>query len=154
MSDRLAPLARWCIICLSAIGLGISTYLTIGHLNDTAPACGSSGGCEAVTTSDYAVFLGVPVAMIGVFGYSLLLLGNLASVGLRESSETLAKGLVLVAVLGELFSIYLISAQVFLIGGFCFYCIGSATSMTLILALSISILLSSHQSTGSVSVRD
>ena len=135
MSDRSRAISRWCIVGLSVIGLGISTYLTISHINDSAPACGSLGGCEAVTTSEYAVFLGIPVAMIGLFGYSLLLLGNLAAVALQETSRIFATGLLVIAALGELFSIYLVSVQVFQIGGFCLYCTGSAAVMTLILML-------------------
>src|SRR2546427_4001758 len=31
--------------------------------------CGASGGCETVQTSQWAVFLGMPVAFYGVVGY-------------------------------------------------------------------------------------
>ncbi len=144
MSDRFEAASRWSIILLSVIGLGISTYLTITYLNDSAPACGSSGGCEAVTTSKYAVFLGMPVAMIGLFGYSLLLLGNLTAAALQETPRIFATGLLLIAVLGELFSIYLVSVQVFQIGGFCLYCFGSATVMTLILMLTYLVVRSEN----------
>ena len=55
---------------LSLAGLGLATYLSVIHLSGADLACGVSGGCGAVTTSEYSRFLGMPVALLGVGGYA------------------------------------------------------------------------------------
>ena len=74
--------ARWAVVALSLAGLAVATYLSVQHVSGGIPACGVSTGCDEVTTSDYAVLFGVPVAFIGVAGYGALLLGTLAYLGL------------------------------------------------------------------------
>lgn len=69
---------------LSLFGLGLATYLAVLYVSDHPPACGPCGGCEAVTTSEYARFLRVPVTVLGVGAYSLLLLGSLAVAGMDD----------------------------------------------------------------------
>ena len=60
---------------LAVVGLLISAYLTWVHYAGVAPVCvGGSGGCETVQASSYATLLGVPVAALGLVGYSGLLL--------------------------------------------------------------------------------
>jgi uncharacterized membrane protein len=88
------------------------------------PVCvGGSGGCETVQASSYATILGVPVAELGLVGYSGLLLSALLR---GEAGAYLG---LLVALVGTLFSAYLTYLEVFVIQAICEWCVASATVM-------------------------
>ena len=129
--------SRWAVVALSFAGLAVATYLSVEHVSGGIPACGVSGGCDDVTTSEYAVLLGVPVAYIGVAGYAALLLGTLAYLGLEDPPNVLAFVLLGLALLGEGFSAYFVYTQAFRINAFCQYCLASAAIMTSVLAFTI-----------------
>ena len=77
---------------LSLAGLGLATYLSVIHLSGADLACGVSGGCGAVTTSEYSRFLGMPVALLGVGGYAVLLLGMPCGAGAGAAAGDAALG--------------------------------------------------------------
>lgn len=63
------------ILCISLLGILLSGYLTYGHYTTTAEFCigGEKGGsvrCDVVNQSVYAEVFGVPVALLGFFGYT------------------------------------------------------------------------------------
>ena len=111
--------------------------MSVQHVTGGIPACGVATGCDEVTTSDYAVLFGVPVAFIGVAGYAALLLGTLAYLGLDSPPRHFSYALLGVTLLGEGFTLYLVYTQAFRIHAFCEYCLASAAIMTAILALTI-----------------
>ena len=109
---------------LSMAGLLISAYLTWIHYMGVAPICvGGSGGCETVQTSSYATILGVPVAVVGLMGYS----GLLFSASLRGAAGVYLG--FLVALVGTFFSAYLTYLEVFVIHAICEWCVASAAVM-------------------------
>ena len=106
---------------LAVVGLLISAYLTWVHYAGVAPLCvGGSGGCETVQSSSYATILGVPVAVVGLVGYSGLLL----SASLRDEVGIYLG--FLVALVGALFSAYLTYLELFVIHAICEWCVASA----------------------------
>ena len=132
-----AKISRWAVVALSLAGLAVATYLSVEHVSGGIPACGISSGCDEVTTSEYAVLFGVPVAFIGVAGYGALLLGTLAYLGLEDPPNFLTYALLGMALVGEAFTLYFVYTQAFRIHAYCQYCLASAAIMTVILALSI-----------------
>ena len=124
-------------VALSLTGLALATYLSVTYLSGADLACGVGGGCGAVTTSEYSRFLGIPVALLGVGGYAVLLLGSLAALGLPQPPAMLRWGLAGVACAGFAFSAYLTATQAFLIGSYCVYCLTSALLMTALMALTM-----------------
>ena len=122
---------------LSLVGLALATYLSVAHLSGAGVACGVSGGCGAVTTSEYSRFLGIPVALMGVAGYAALLMGSLAALGLPQPPAPLRRGLAGIACAGFAFSAYLTATQAFFIGSYCVYCLTSASLMTAIMLLTL-----------------
>src|SRR6266496_379558 len=83
--------------------------------------------CGIVNHSPYAVFYGVPVAVIGIAGY--LLLGALA---LRR----FYRSMLVLAVPALAFSFYLASIEQYKLGVWCLYCaisLGTISLMTLLL---------------------
>jgi uncharacterized membrane protein len=115
---------RFVLGALAVVGILISGYLTWVHYAGVAPVCvGGSGGCESVQTSSYATIFGVPVAAIGLVGYSGLLLS-----ALLRGEAGVYLGL-LVALVGTLFSAYLTYLEVFVIHAICEWCVASAALM-------------------------
>jgi uncharacterized membrane protein len=109
---------------LAIVGLLISAYLSWVHYMGVVPAClGGSGGCESVQSSSYATIFGVPVAVIGLVGYSALLF----SASLR-GEVGIYLGF-LVALVGVLFSAYLTYLELFVIHAICEWCVASAALM-------------------------
>ena len=115
---------RVCLGTLAVVGLLISAYLTWVHYAGVAPVCvGGSGGCETVQTSSYATIFRVPVAVIGLVGYTGLLL----SASLRGEVGVYLG--FLVALVGTLFSAYLTYLELFVIHAVCEWCVASASLM-------------------------
>ena len=82
MARTLQPVPRWAVWTswvLSIIGLGLATYLTIGHFESkTFLACPDTGivNCAKVTTSAQSYFLGVPVAILGLINFVIFTVIN------------------------------------------------------------------------------
>ena len=106
---------------LAVVGIAVSAYLTYNHLAGTAPVCvGGSGGCGAVQASRYSEVLGVPVAVIGVFGYAAMLLSALIR------TERAAVFGLFFALTGALYSAYLTYLELFVLRAICQWCVASA----------------------------
>ena len=81
--------------------------------------CPVGGGCETVQESEYAEIAGVPVAVLGLIGYMVLLALIVWDAPLaRLAAATLA-------LVGLLFSIYLLVVQAFVIEAFCIWCLAN-----------------------------
>ncbi len=109
---------RAAIAVLSLIGAGIASYLVYARYSGASLAC-STGGCDTVQHSRYAVTAGIPVAVLGLVGYAALLGSTL----LR--GPTAAAVGVAVAVIGVAFSAYLLYAQIVLIDAICQWCVAN-----------------------------
>jgi uncharacterized membrane protein len=130
---------RQAIALLALVGLFVALYLWLHALGfGGAIKCGASGGCETVQTSQWAIFLGLPVAFYGVVGYFTVLIVALAS--LRPAAMVQPRWnllLLLLATIGVLFTVYLTYVELFLIHAICRWCVGSAVIITLIWIVSL-----------------
>ncbi len=124
-------------IGLAILGVLVSIYMTIFKLTDNPGMCLGNGGCSIVNNSIYAQVYGIPVAVIGVFGYlsilGTLLLGSRSDF-FRANGTLILFGLVLI---GFLFTLYLIYVEVALIHALCPFCLTSQITMTALFILSI-----------------
>jgi uncharacterized membrane protein len=109
---------RGSIAGLALAGLAIAAYLTYTRYSGDRIAC-STGGCETVQNSKYAVLAGIPVAVLGLVGYTALL----ATTAFRGATAA-ALGLGF-AVVGFAFSAYLLVAQIVLIDAICQWCVAN-----------------------------
>jgi uncharacterized membrane protein len=124
---------RITMIVLTAIGLGVASYLTVIHYAGIKPLCGrNGGGCEIVQTSEYSKLAGVPVALIGLLGY-IAILGSL----LARESETTRFATVGFTVVGFGFSAYLTYRELFSIHHICEWCVSSAVIVTVLMCLAV-----------------
>jgi uncharacterized membrane protein len=119
---------RWlpvtCLI-LSILAMAVSVYLTYEHFassGGTGLVCPIGGkSCTTVTTSPQSKFLGVPVALLGLL-YSLgMAVLNLPALW-RSRSPALGWIRLAAAAAGMVFVLWLIYAELFIIGAICMWC--------------------------------
>lgn len=116
----LGPLATvWCVL-----GVAVSSYLTVEHFTaGSTLACpeGEVINCIKVTTSGFATFLGVPVALLGLLFFAgMLVLCLPAVVGRPE--RWLATARLVGASVGMAMVLYLLWAELFAIHAICLWC--------------------------------
>jgi len=118
--------ARWRVassLVLSLFGLGVSIYLTIDHFAKIPLACSDTGlvNCQKVTTSAESHFLGIPVALLGLVFYVVMTAINVPPLWYRADRRIHLFRLALAAV-GVLFALYLVGAELLIIGNICLWC--------------------------------
>jgi uncharacterized membrane protein len=132
-AELAAPLNRMIMAVLALIGVVIAGYMFLYKLGAIpAVACGN-GACETVQASPWAIFIGVPVPLIGLIGYGVLLAVTLIGVQPAWADDRrIGATLVLLSTVAFALSIYLSGVEAFLIGAWCRWCIGSAVVATLL----------------------
>ncbi len=124
----------WVIFLLAAAGLVLSTISLVAHYR-TSPSqfCDISEtfNCDLVNRSIYSTVGPVPVAGIGVAGYALLMaLSRLAS------TRRIALIMLLGALAGWGFALYLTYIEAYLLVVWCILCLGSLAAISLITVFS------------------
>ena len=109
---------------LALAGLGVSIYLTIAHFTESSLAgCSESGlvNCTKVTTSPQSYVFGIPVAVLGLafFLFAAAIMSPWAWQASRREIHLLRMASLVV---GIGFVLYLIYAELFIIGSICLYC--------------------------------
>jgi uncharacterized membrane protein len=133
MDKRLSQLTFALII----LGLLVSIYMTIFKITSNENMCIGSKDCSIVNASRYSEINNIPVAVIGIGGYSALLAILLLE---RRPGFIKQNGTMLffaVALVGFFFTAYLIFVEIVLIKAYCPFCITSQVAMTLIFILSV-----------------
>jgi uncharacterized membrane protein len=120
------------LICLLGI-IDASLALREKYRTDTSPcSINEKWDCGVVNKSPYAVFHGVPVAIIGICGY--VILGGLA---LGRAWRVLFP----VAIVGLAFSLYLTNIEAHTLGVWCLYCVISQSIIALITLLALAMFV-------------
>jgi vitamin-K-epoxide reductase (warfarin-sensitive) len=112
------------IAVLAVAGIAISVVSLQRHYAKSATAfCdfGERFNCDVVNRSEYSSVMGIPVAGIGIVGYGVLL--TLATV-YRSRTETPLR-LLVAAVAGLGFALYLTYVEAFKLDTWCILCLGS-----------------------------
>jgi uncharacterized membrane protein len=99
-------------------GIAIAGYLSWAHYADASVVCPvGGGGCEAVQSSEYSEVAGVAVAVLGLAAYAAIL-------ALLAWDSPLARLLAAaLALVGAIFSGYLLIVQLFVIDAICAWCL-------------------------------
>jgi uncharacterized membrane protein len=137
--------ARWRVataVVLSLAGLGVSIYLTIDHFAKIPLVCSDTGviNCEKVTTSAQSHFLGIPVAVLGLAFYLAMTAINLPPLWYTADRRVHIVRLGM-SVVGVLFALYLVSAELLIIGNICLWCTSVHVITFLLFVLIISTVL-------------
>lgn len=126
MTDRSLRIAAG-VVALA--GVTVAGYLTWVHFDDAALVCVAGGGCETVQESEYAEIVGIPVAALGLGAYALILgLVVWDTIGARL-------GAAVIALVGLIFSLYLLALQLFVIDAVCAWCLANDIVIAPLLAL-------------------
>jgi uncharacterized membrane protein len=120
-------IARWVVPTSLGLALGgtaVAIYLTMAHY--TTPnvlACSASGtvNCEKVTTSAQSTFVGIPVAVLGL-GWFVAMVVLCLPTAWRSGSRIVHWTRLLLAIAGVGFALWLVYAELFLIGAICLWC--------------------------------
>ena len=127
MSDRTL---RFAVGALATAGFTVTAYLTYARYAGTTITC-SSGGCETVQESAYATVAGMPVAVLGLLGYTLLLATALSAGELARVAGAA------VALAAFAFSAYLLWVQLARIEAVCDWCVVSDAIVTALVPFTI-----------------
>lgn len=134
------------LLVLVVIGLLVSIYMTIYKFTGNDGMCIGSGDCKTVNASRYSEIYGVPVALVGVGGYAAIL----AMLLLEKRYDFLRKNASMIlfgfAMLGFMFTVYLIYVEAAILKAYCPFCLASQATMTLIFILSVIRLVREPQS--------
>ncbi len=119
------------ILVLSLVGMAVTAYLSWAASSGSGvPGCGIDSGCDAVLSSRWATLLGAPTAVWGLLAYATLA----ASAFIRRADWQWIVSWT-VAFFGLLYSVYLTTVSVTLLGATCPYCLTSLTIMAALLVV-------------------
>lgn len=126
------------LVALVALaGVFVALYLTLYKLGYIGTLACSVGSCEAVQTSKWATFLGVPVGAWGVAYYVGVLVVALAGLSPSMSERIgISHLLVVMTGVGLLFSLWLTYLELFVIHAICQWCVISALLATTLFVVS------------------
>lgn len=140
-------LIRIAIFVLGVCGFLVAKHIRNHKIKNTPLICPVKFDCHAVVHSDYSKFLGLPVETLGMIYYACIAVSyflfafipykipaGMWIFGIPLPVGIFLQGLSLVAFL---FSLYLISVQVFVLKKGCSWCIISALISFLIFILTI-----------------
>jgi uncharacterized membrane protein len=121
---------RWVLILLCVVGITAASLALREHYREDSSPCSINErwDCGIVNHSKFAVFLGVPVAVIGIVGY--LFLGTLAF-------KRAYRLMLLAALPGLAFSLYLAHIERDKLGVWCVYCVISLGVISLVTLLDL-----------------
>jgi uncharacterized membrane protein len=124
------------IAALSLVTGLVALYLHLYKLGIVGNLSCTSGGCERAMFSRWGWFFGVDVALIGVIGYTLLLVTSLVSLQPRWQAARWPVGLLLLlALIGFVFTLRLKYGEFIVLHTFCPWCAISAVAITIITLL-------------------
>ena len=129
---------RMITAALALIGFFVALYLWLWRLGLMGPMVCSTGGCETVQMSEYAVFFGLPVAFLGTVGFASLFVVSLA--GLQDAWYDKRGPTALLSVfsgIGVFFVGYLTYLEAAVIHAWCQWCIVCAILVTTIFLVSL-----------------
>ena len=129
---------RFVLVVLAALGIVVSALALREHYRtegDSPCSINERWDCGIVNHSPYAMLAGIPVAALGIAGY--LLMGALAW-------RLAYRILLVVALAGLTFSLYLAHIEKDILGVWCIYCAISLADISLLMFLALATTLASR----------
>jgi vitamin-K-epoxide reductase (warfarin-sensitive) len=128
---------KYALLTLAILGIIVSSLALREHYREAGDApcdINAHWDCGVVNHSPYATLAGVPVAVLGIAGY--ILMGGLAA-------SRFYRLLLLPALAGLAFSLYLAHVERDILGVWCIYCVISLGIISLITLLGLGTAVSS-----------
>ncbi len=125
----------WAFLAVSFIGFIDASYLTVSHYTGADLNCNLTDGCGQVTSSEYSVIFGIPLALLGLFYYlSVFILSFLYLDIKKPEIFDFIRPLTVAGVLASAWFVYL---QIYVIEAICQYCMLSALTSTILFILAM-----------------
>jgi uncharacterized membrane protein len=120
-------LIRVILFVLGLFGLWVARHVYIHKRSEEKPlVCMVGFDCDTVVHSDYAKFLGIHVEVLGIFYYGAVTFFYAFLLFLADKLPImLTDFMILLSFTAFLFSVYLMSVQMFIIKKWCSWCIVS-----------------------------
>lgn len=119
------------MIGLAVLGIVLSTYSFLhnrGFASGSICTINATINCDVVNKGPFSEFFGIPVALIGMIGYALLLVGSVLKKKTPED-KSLTIFLLALAYGGFGFSLYLTSIEATILHAWCIICVASQIAM-------------------------
>jgi len=119
------------MIGLSVFGLLFSVYAFLhnrGFASGSICTVNATINCDVVNKGPFSLFFGVPVALIGLIGYSFLLIGSVIKLKSHQD-RILTLFLFGLSYIGFGFSLYLTSIEAMILHAWCLICVISQLIM-------------------------
>lgn len=124
------PVYFWTVAFLAIAGLADSIYLSISHYRvyidigySSFCAISKAINCDTVSQSPYSLFLGLPVSVWGIIGYTFFVLFLPLAKSATADKKRLWSILFLVSLVFSIYSIILAFISTFIIRSYCIMCI-------------------------------
>ena len=124
-------------VALAILGLLVSIYMTVYKVTSNDNMCLGSGDCSTVNASRYSEVNGIPVALIGVLGYTAII--GLHWIERKNDFFEQNGSMILfgISLFGFFFTLWLVYVEVAVLKALCPFCVTSQITMTIIFVLSI-----------------
>jgi len=126
------PFYFWTVAALAVAGVLDSIYLSISHYrvytdiaSESFCAISRSINCDTVSQSPYSIFIGVPVPVWGIIGYSFYLLFLPFAWSREAQKQKMWPILLFISLAFSIYSIILAYISTFYIHSYCMMCIVS-----------------------------
>ena len=129
----LRPGPNWPLLALSGLGLLLTGYLSfVAFTGGAVQGCAVGGGCDTVLSSPWSKLLGLPTSLWGLVAYA-----TLAAIAFVPRVDRHWSYAWTVSLLGVLYSLYLTTVSLTILGSTCPYCLTSLALMSSIFGLVI-----------------
>lgn len=132
------PTRLWILtvaLIVALLGIINASYLAYAAFAGEAPTCLLNSGCDIVAASPYSRVFGIPLALFGVFFYSII--AGFSAWGMAVKHAPIERYLLALTSLGFLLSLYFLYLQAFVIHAYCEYCLFSLFDSTALLGISV-----------------
>ena len=119
------------IMAFSVVGLALSTYSLLHHeafVSGALCTFNATFNCDIVNRGPYSEIGGVPVALLGLFGYAFMLAAAVLRTR-RPTDASLLTFLFLASGGAVAFSLYLTGVEAFVLHAWCIVCVTSQISI-------------------------
>ncbi len=145
-SSRLTKLILFC----SLLGFSLSAYSFAHHYQFVSGALcdiNATFNCDVVNRGPFSEIGGVPVSLMGLFGYGFLFAA--AMLRLRQPKDRTISAFLLVASGGAfLFALYLTGIEAFVLHAWCVVCLSSQAAILAIFSASVLLFRSDRRASG------
>lgn len=126
------------IILAALAGFGVALYIRTKKSRQQLLVCPLHADCEAVVHSEFSMFLGIPLEILGMLYYATVVISYIMFFILPSLARPhIVFSLLVISLAAFLFSLYLTFIQAFTLRQWCSWCLVSASLSTLIFIMTV-----------------